>query len=424
MTRDTLTLIDATGLGVALAFGLASLAAWRSARAASDRLLNDQIDAFRGRMDDLRREHAAGRISQAELDAQERGVAEGLLAPGSRPTPAAPRGTARRLALASLALVAGTGALDAWLHRSHRVGEAPRAPAVATAAASMPASAGAAARPAHALSDDQLQRMVDQSLARIRKDPGDAAAWAMLAHSYDMLGRFAESSKAYASLARLVPDDAQVLADYADALGVANGRQLAGEPTSLLRKALAIDPRNVKALALAGTAAFERRDYDEAIARWQQARRLSTDPAFDREIDAGLANARASARGQPVAVAPTASVAPAGAVVAGRLTLADELVAKAPPDAAVFIYATPVGSRMPVAIMRRRVRDLPADFSLDDSMAMVRELRLSQAGTVIVGARVSMRGDVTPAPGDLQGLSAPVTVGTRGLRLEISEVLP
>jgi cytochrome c-type biogenesis protein CcmH len=79
---------------------------------------------------------------------------------------------------------------------------------------------------------------------------------------------------------------------------------------------------------------------------------------------------------------------------------------------------------MPVAILRRRVRELPADFSLDDSMAMVRDLRLSQAGTVVVGARVSMRGDVSPAPGDLQGLSAPVSVGTRGIRLEISEVLP
>ena len=78
---------------------------------------------------------------------------------------------------------------------------------------------------------------------------------------------------------------------------------------------------------------------------------------------------------------------------------------------------------MPVALIRTKVRDLPADFSLDDAKAMVPEARLSQVRTVVVGARISERGDVTPRAGDMQGWSAPVPVGTRGIRLEISEVL-
>jgi len=88
------------------------------------------------------------------------------------------------------------------------------------------------------------------------------------------------------------------------------------------------------------------------------------------------------------------------------------------------VFARPVdGSRMPVAILRRHARDLPLDFALDDSMAMVPDARLSRVARVIVGARISRRGDVAPQAGDMQGLSAPVDVGTRGIKLEISEVL-
>ncbi|MGZ5241289.1 MAG: c-type cytochrome biogenesis protein CcmI/CycH, partial [Caldimonas sp.] len=119
-----------------------------------------------------------------------------------------------------------------------------------------------------------------------------------------------------------------------------------------------------------------------------------------------------------------AAAASGPAVVAGRGTLADDLVAKAPPDATVFIFARPAqGSRMPVAIVRKRVRDLPLDFTLDDSSSMVSDVKLSKMQTVVVGARVSARGDVMPQPGDMQGWSAPVPVGTRGIHLEISEVL-
>jgi cytochrome c-type biogenesis protein CcmH len=99
-------------------------------------------------------------------------------------------------------------------------------------------------------------------------------------------------------------------------------------------------------------------------------------------------------------------------------------LAKAKPDATVFIFARPAkGSRMPVAILRKRVRDLPADFTLDDTMAMVPDAKLSRESTVVIGARVSQRGDVMPQAGDMQGWSAPVKVGATGLRLEISEVL-
>jgi cytochrome c-type biogenesis protein CcmH len=390
--------------------------------------LTKQIESSRARLGELRRQLDAGEISQELVDQEQRSLTAALLqateataAPRGLPTPAFVGGTVL------LAAVAGFS-VHSYL------GRAPDRPAMAADAQAPGASAATAKaedKPARTLSDEQLERMVEQSTALVKKTPGDAASWAMLAHSYDMLGKFAESSKAYATLARLLPKDAQVLADYADALAVANGRTLAGEPTLLVKKALALDGRNLKALALAGSAAFERKDTDEAIGYWQRALAASPDPAFRAQIESSIAEARAASGGEaasaPVAEAPAAagaSAPPGGAVVAGRVSLADDLVAKAPPEATVFIFARPAqGSRMPVALVRKKVRDLPFEFSLDDSNAMVRDVKMSQVRTVVIGARVSLRGDVTPKPGDMQGWSAPVPVGTHGMRLEISEVL-
>jgi cytochrome c-type biogenesis protein CcmH len=322
-----------------------------------------------------------------------------------------------RVGWVGLAIAAVAAAVVAflWMQRETAVVNAP------AQAASAPGPGPA--KSVVALSEAQLQRMVEQSLEQVGKQPKDASAWAMLAHSYDMLGKFAESRKAYATLVQLLPGNAQVLADYADALAVANGRRLEGEPAELVKKALAIDPKNMKALALAGSAALERKDYTEALGYWERARAVSNDDNFTRQLDASIADAKAVLAGTKAdpKASPAAGVA---AVVSGRVSLADDLVKQAPPDATVFIFARPAaGSRMPVALLRRRVRDLPVDFKLDDSSAMVPQAKLSQQATVVIGARISRRGDVMPQAGDMQGWSAPVSVGTQGIKLEISEVI-
>ena len=390
--------------------------------------LTARIEMSRARLRELHRQLEAGEISAEAVDREQQTLTAALLestaavsAPRRLPDPALVGVTAVVAAIAAVAIHFAAG----------RKAEPAPARVEAQASAAPLASVKAEEKPVRALSDEQLQRMVEQSSAQVKKAPGDAAGWAMLAHSYDMLGKFAESSKAYATLSRLLPNDAQVLADYADALAVANGRSLAGEPTALVKKALALDPRNLKALALAGTAAYERKDVAEAIGYWQRALAASPDPAFREQIEGSIAEARATTGGGQASAASAvvpmvaAASAPAGrAVVAGRVSLADDLAAKAAPDATVFIFARPAqGSRMPVALLRKRVRDLPVDFTLDDSNAMVPDAKLSQVRTVVIGARISTRGDVTPKPGDMQGWSAPVPIGTRGIRLEISEVL-
>jgi cytochrome c-type biogenesis protein CcmH len=288
-----------------------------------------------------------------------------------------------------------------------------------------PTAADAVVPPAlPALSDEQLDRMVFSAEERTRRDPRDAEAWALLAHSLDMLGKFAESSRAYAKLVELTPRDAQAFADYADALAVANGRHFEGRPTELIERALALDGRNAKALALAGSAAYERGAWREAAQYWTRARDATSDPRFRADLAASLRQARVQLGEEQPGPAPAPRGAGATSTVSGRLLIADELVRTFPPDAAVFVFARPAdGSRMPVAIIKRQVRDLPFSFTLDDATSMVPGMKLSQQTMVVVGARVSRAGDVVPKPGDAEGWSAPVPVGASGVRVEISERL-
>jgi cytochrome c-type biogenesis protein CcmH len=287
------------------------------------------------------------------------------------------------------------------------------------------------------LSDEQLERMVVQATAQTKQDAKNASAWAMLAHSLEMMGKFSEAAKAYAQLVPLLPKDAQVLADYADVLAVANGRTLQGQPFALLKQALALDAKNVKALVLTGSAYIEQQDAAQAIAYFERARAASTDATVQAQIDASIAQAKSLSSGASV-TAGAASAAPAAqaqaaspalapgtpAQVSGRVWLAEDLRAKAPAQATLFVFARPVeGSRMPVALLRKKVSDLPLNFSLDDSMSMVPNVGLSKQAKVVVVARISLRGNVTPAAGDLEGISAPVAVGSKDLKLEITEVL-
>ena len=119
------------------------------------------------------------------------------------------------------------------------------------------------------LDDKQIVAMVESLARKVRERPDDAQGWGLLARSMAALGRFQEAAEAYEHLAKLVPRNAQVLADYADALGMAQGRTLAGRPYQLVREALAVDPKHRKALALAGTAALDANDFAAAARYWE-----------------------------------------------------------------------------------------------------------------------------------------------------------
>jgi len=299
-------------------------------------------------------------------------------------------------------------------------------------------------------SPEQIAEMVQRLADRLKDRPEDAEGWTMLSRSYLVLGRLDEAAQASERVLKLKPNDAQALADHADVLAMRAGRVLDGEPMKLIERALKLDPDNLKALALAGAAAFDRGDGNEAARLWdrvallgppgspvvQQAREGAAE-ARKMAAERGASNppaqgqAQAPAPAQPLLQAPgaTQKAAVAGPTVRGTVTLSAALKAQAKPEDTVFIFARnaeggPGGSRMPLAIVRKQVKDLPAAFTLDDSLAMGPGMGLSSAQKVVVGARISRSGQAMPQPGDLEGLSAPVAVGSQGVVVEISKALP
>jgi cytochrome c-type biogenesis protein CcmH len=119
------------------------------------------------------------------------------------------------------------------------------------------------------MSQQQIEANVARLASRLEQQPGDAEGWIMLARSYMGLQKYSEAAAAFGKASALKKDDADLLGDYAFALAMANGRQLQGEPFELLKKALQVDPQNLKVLELAGSAEFQAKNYQQAIAYWE-----------------------------------------------------------------------------------------------------------------------------------------------------------
>jgi cytochrome c-type biogenesis protein CcmH len=287
--------------------------------------------------------------------------------------------------------------------------------------------AGPAGQAGHALTQQQIISMVERLSERLQENPNDGQGWQMLAKSNGVLGRYGESAAAYARAVSLLPPDAQLLADFADTLAMMQGRRLQGEPEKVVAQALQVDPRNIKALALSGTIAFERKDFAAAIGQWRKILAVvPEDSSVATSIRSSIADAESKAgkAGGGDAVKTLVAAPAVVAKVTGSVVLDPSLREKVAPDDVVFVFALAVdGPRMPLAILRKRVADLPIEFSLDDSMAMAPNFRLSQFPKVVVGARVSKSGDALPRSGDFEGVSAQIAPVANGVKISIRTVV-
>ena len=287
-----------------------------------------------------------------------------------------------------------------------------------------------------AQAEARISSMVDRLAERLKARPDDAEGWQMLGRSYATLGKHGQAMGAYETALRLRPNEPTLLAELAFSAAITNRRVGGADSAQLLQRALKLDPRNPKALALAGTLSLERKDYQGAVQYWEQlARNEPADSPLGRQIQASIAQARQLAGSQsallPVAddalasiTAPPATRAAGAGTVNGTVTLAPALQGRVSPDDTVFVFARAVnGSRMPLAVLRKQVKDLPLRFTLDDSLAMSPAAKLSSAANVVVGARISKSGQAGAQQGDLQGQLPAVALGTANLKLEISEIV-
>lgn len=314
-----------------------------------------------------------------------------------------------------------------------------------------------AAEPHAEDSGDDMALAINALAQRLRATPDDADGWYTLARSYETLGRYTDAVAAYQQVLRLVPGQPAVLADLADALLSANQGVPDANAIAAVAQALAAQPDQPKALALAGMMALRRGDAAEALAHWERLQTLlPPDSEAARQIQSNIAQARgmaatgvpaagipaagvpasgipaagipaagSPAAGAPATPAPQASTAATTPRLSGHARIAESLRSNVQPGDTVFILARPVeGSRMPLAILRMRVSDLPRAFVLDDSNAMSPDATLSRASKVRVEIRISRSGTAAAQPGDLSGMLPDVAVPADGLELVADTVTP
>jgi cytochrome c-type biogenesis protein CcmH len=226
---------------------------WRGAKIV-DQAQRSAVNAavYRDQLAELERDRSAGVLSEADFDQAkrelQRRVLEEAAAPGEAPTAPA-RGA--RAAAAVLAVALPLAAMGTYFVLGNPDALAPQAPQGQVTAA-------------------QVEAMVASLAQRLKDNPDDAQGWAMLGRSYRVMGRYGEAAEAFANAGKLLNENSQLLTEYAESLALAQQGNLAGKPTDLLDKALKLDPDNLYARVLAGSAAFERADYALAVSHWQK----------------------------------------------------------------------------------------------------------------------------------------------------------
>jgi cytochrome c-type biogenesis protein CcmH len=371
---------------------------------------------------DLLLAKAEGRIDQAEFDRQQAVLHAAVLDPAQ--TQSAFPAIDKKLGLIAGAVVVVIAVVAIWMSSPSSV-DAPKTAAVSEQGG-MPGAPHA--QPGQqANSGGDLGTVVKKLADKMEKDPNNGEGWLLLAKTYSELRRHPEADAAYTKASALVTLDAQTLADWADAHVMTKDRKWDDEGRKIVKRAVAADGKNVKALALAGSEAFDRADYKGAIDFWKRMKAVAAPDSMDAKLaDANIAEANSMLTGKKPAANATPTAGkdqPAVAIgaVAGVVTLSPKLKGKVSADDTVFVVAkAPDGSGAPLAVGRYKGADFPIEFRLDDNSAIMPGRNISQFSEVLVTAKVSKSGSADASKGDLTATPVKARLGNTTLVVELN----
>lgn len=419
---------------------------WQGARQAHDaqppsaqEMAQANTQVYRDQLEELEREYLAGNLTQAELHATRDELAQRLLDDVATDAPAlaasAPSASDEVKAFRKpwRAVVALGVALPVLAVVMYGVLGQPMA--------LDPSVLARGAGENEEVTPEKLATMATALMRRLQDEPNSAEGWVMLGRVQRARSLFAEADDAFAKALALTQDD-DLWIERAEVLAQKNNGSFAGEPWAIIQRVLTRNPQHINALLLAGSASFAELNYRSALRFWERARDLVDPQSPDAtELDRAMAEARDKLGLPPIparaasAVPGTAASAPGVATatsaatasaksISGRVSVVSELASKVAPTDTVFIYATPVsGSKMPVAMLRTTADRLPLDFVLDDSSAMMPNVKLSGMDEVTIRVRISKSGQAKAQSGDLGVSLSPVKPGSQGLNLMVREAL-
>lgn len=420
-----LILALALSLWVVLLLGWFAHRAAKSAASGQERAhVMSHITVYREQLSELERELEQGSLDPAGFDLSKAELTQRLMedAPANEAATEAKPAQRVRWLIALMALVIPVAAFSVYM-------------SVGTPMALDPALM-AQANGDEQMTPQKLEAMAEQLAQRLEKEPNNAEGWVMLGRIQRALARYDQANAALQKALALERND-DIVVERAEVLAQKNNGSFKGEPWAIINGVLKADPQNGNALLLAGSAAFSEGRFKDALSYWEKVRGLlpasSPDlPALAEAIDKareqlGLpAQAPLSTANAPASAGALAKPASDGTErLSGRVSLEPALAAQVSPKDTVFIYANAAeGPRMPLAIIRTTVDKLPYDFVLDDSLAMNPQMKLSQAKSVMVRARISKTSNAMPQAGDFGASIGPVTPGSpEKLELTISKAL-
>ncbi|WNV04720.1 c-type cytochrome biogenesis protein CcmI [Candidatus Methylospira mobilis] len=264
----------------------------------------------------------------------------------------------------------------------------------------------------------ELQQNIAGLIEKLKNQPDDMESWALLARSYQFAEQYEQALATWEKTLSLAPDNADVMAAYAQALAEAHEGSLSGKPEQLIASALEKDRNHPEGLWLAGLLAAQQNKPAVAIDYWRRLKaRLPEGSKPAQQVERFIS--QLSAQTGWSESSPADNVREKAAIGAKNIRvsvrLAEGWAEQMYPDDTLFIFARAAsGPPMPLAVVRKLAKDLPLEITLDDTQFMRPEMKLSAFPEIIVGARISHSGQATPSSGDLQGMSAalkPVTGG-------------
>jgi cytochrome c-type biogenesis protein CcmH len=257
-----------------------------------------------------------------------------------------------------------------------------------------------------------IQKMVEGLATKMQADPKNAEGWLMLGKSYKYLEQYDKAADAFGKAYALLGDKPDVMLAYAEALSFANNEEVTGKAADLIFKALKIAPDNPNALWLAGMAKVQSKEFSEAKILWTKLAVSLPEGEAREEVQALLKTVdEKMAEAKPLTTETPNPTANTDVAVTIQVSLAPEL--KADANDTVFIYAQAENSKMPLAIVRKTVQDLPTTVTLNDTLAMMPTNKLSLFKTVKLLARVSKSGNAMPQANDLIGSIDTVNVADK-----------
>ncbi|MES9829491.1 MAG: c-type cytochrome biogenesis protein CcmI [Candidatus Thiodiazotropha sp.] len=401
-----------------LAMGFVALPLMR--KQVTSGITSDELNlaVFKQQLAELDGDLKSGALDQARYDAARRDLEKELLSDVSEQSrPAESGGSGRKMALSALVIPLAALLLYQFIG----------SPKIISRLANQPAASHTASAQSQGTSTQNLppmEELVKRLAAKMQEQPDNQEGWIMLGRSYMAMNNPSAAINAFDRAMEISDKNVGLLLAYAEAIASNGGNDFTGRAAPMVEKALQLEPDNPNVLWIAGIVAYQRTDFQNAVDRWSKLRGLLKPQSAELEsVNEALDDAR-SKLGLPVEEPELPSIVqakkqvpakPAAAVdksIQVEISLSPDMQGKANPDDLLFIYAKAMsGPPMPLAAVRKRVSDLPLSISLDDSMAMMPQLKLSQFPEVAVGARISLSGSPTAQSGDLEGETAAVSPG-------------